>query len=146
MYRGWFESLYKDKYFYLGEADLMSAALLLDVSSYYVGLVGSAYRNPEETFARLPFEGMPGRIAATLMKFYNGRLTAIAKRRAAAGRLGEANASWRELYGGFVPDLSLRKHFTKGLLRWWKAELKNLMLSSRACQTAPSTAANPVEV
>ena len=89
---------------------------------------------------------MPGRIAATLMKFYNGRLTAIAKRRAAAGRLGEANASWRELYGGFVPDLSLRKHFTKGLLRWWKAELKNLMLSSRACQTAPSTTANPVEV
>src|SRR5438046_5130274 len=83
MYRGWFESLYKDKYFYLGEADLMSAALLLDVSSYYVGLVASAYRKPEETFSRLPFEGKPGRIAAAIIKFYNGRLTAIAKRRAA---------------------------------------------------------------
>ena len=34
-YRKWFESLYQDKYFYMGEADLMSAALLLDVSSYY---------------------------------------------------------------------------------------------------------------
>ena len=30
-YRKWFESLYQDKYFYMGEADLMSAALLLDV-------------------------------------------------------------------------------------------------------------------
>ena len=146
MYRGWFESLYKDKYFYLGEADLMSAALLLDVSSYYVGLVASAYRNPEETFSRLPFEGKPGRIAAAVMSFYSGRLTAIAKRRAAAGRLGEVNAGWRELYGGFVPDFSLRKHFTRGLLRWWKAELKNLTLSPRAFQTAPSATADPVEV
>ena len=32
-YRYWFETLYKDKYFYLGEADLMSAALLLDVGT-----------------------------------------------------------------------------------------------------------------
>ena len=35
-YRRWFDSLYKDKYYYMGDADLMSAALLLDVSSYYV--------------------------------------------------------------------------------------------------------------
>jgi flavin-dependent dehydrogenase len=38
-YRSWFESLYKDKYYYMGDADLTSAALLLDVSSYYTGLV-----------------------------------------------------------------------------------------------------------
>ena len=45
-YRYWFESLYKDKYYYMGDADLMSAALLLDVSSYYIGLVRAAYRDP----------------------------------------------------------------------------------------------------
>ena len=28
-YRYWFETLYKDKYYYMGDADLMSAALLL---------------------------------------------------------------------------------------------------------------------
>jgi len=81
-----------------------------------------------------------------MMNFYSGRLTAIAKRRATAGRLGEVNAGWRELYDGFVPDFSLRKHYTKGLLRWWKAELKNLVLSPRASQTAPSATASPVEV
>ena len=46
-YRRWFESLYQDKYFYMGEADLMSAALLLDVASYYIGLVRPVYRDPE---------------------------------------------------------------------------------------------------
>ena len=57
-YRQWFESLYQDKYFFMGEADLMSAALLLDVASYYVGLVRQVYRDPECAFARLPFEGL----------------------------------------------------------------------------------------
>ncbi|MDB6146768.1 MAG: electron transfer flavoprotein, partial [Spartobacteria bacterium] len=39
MYRSWFEALYRDKYYYMGDADLMSAGLLLDVASYYIGLV-----------------------------------------------------------------------------------------------------------
>src|SRR5467141_2596381 len=88
-YRRWFESLYQDKYFYMGEADLMSAALLLDVASYYIGLVRPVYRDPEWAFARLPFEGRPGRIAASMIRFYRRRLVALAKNRAAAGRLGE---------------------------------------------------------
>src|SRR5205807_4843737 len=66
-YRRWFEALYQDKYFFMGEADLMAAALLLDVASYYVGLVRHVYRDPECAFARLPFEGRPGRIAAAIM-------------------------------------------------------------------------------
>ena len=45
-YRLWFETLYKDKYFYMGDAELMSAALLLDVGSYFVGLVTPVYKNP----------------------------------------------------------------------------------------------------
>ncbi|MFL6540443.1 MAG: NAD(P)/FAD-dependent oxidoreductase, partial [Chthoniobacterales bacterium] len=46
-YRAWFETLYKDKYFYMGDAELMSAALLLDVGSYFIGLVTPAYKDPE---------------------------------------------------------------------------------------------------
>jgi hypothetical protein len=145
-YRSWFESLYKDKYYYMGEADLMSAALLLDVSSYYLGVVTPAYRDPEKTFSRLPFEGMPGRIAAALMKFYSGRLAAIARRRAVAGQLGKVNSGWRELYDGFVPDLRLRKQIRRGLFRWWGAELKNLALSLRVRQMAPTPAPRPAEI
>src|SRR6266513_4944338 len=63
----------------MGEADLMSAALLLDVASYYIGLVRPVYRDPEWAFARLPFEGRPGRIAASMIRFYRRRLVALAK-------------------------------------------------------------------
>src|SRR5438034_214118 len=70
-YRYWFETLYKDKYYYMGDADLMSAALLLDVSSYYIGLVGAVYRDPECEFLNLPFSGIGGRLARTPMVYYH---------------------------------------------------------------------------
>jgi flavin-dependent dehydrogenase len=125
-YRFWFETLYKDKYFYMGEADLMSAALLLDVGTYFIGLVRPVYSNPERAFLELPFEGAPGRIFGAMMKFYNRRLSALAKNRIAHGAGGARNAGWRELYDGFVPDFRLQKLIRKGLFRWWKAELLNL--------------------
>jgi hypothetical protein len=130
-YRYWFESLYKDKYYYMGDADLMSAALLLDVSSYYIGLVRAAYRDPECEFLHLPFTGIGGRLARNAMSFYNRRLAALAKRRLATGYYGANNAGWRELYDGFVPDIRLRKQISRGLRRWWKCELINVALMLR---------------
>jgi flavin-dependent dehydrogenase len=128
MYRYWFETLYKDKYFYMGDAELMSAGLLLDVASYYFGLVIPAYKNPERAFLELPFRGTAGSIAAAVMKFYNRRLVALSKRRQATGYFGRHNAGWRELYDGFVPDARVSKLLRKGLFRWWRAELTNLKL------------------
>jgi flavin-dependent dehydrogenase len=138
-YRYWFESLYKDKYYYMGDAELMSAALLLDVSSYYIGLVGAVYREPECEFLNLPFTGTGGRLAKSTMTFYNRRLVALAKRRWATGYYGKRNAGWRELYDGFVPDIRLRKQIWRGLRRWWKCELINLGLMLRRRSTAPAT-------
>jgi flavin-dependent dehydrogenase len=127
-YRLWFETLYKDKYYYMGDAELMSAALLLDVGMYFIGLVIPVYRDPEKEFLRLPFEGAAGRVVGGLMKFYNRRLVALAQRRLATGCYGKRNAGWRELYDGFVPDGRVRKLIRKGLFRWWRAELTNLRL------------------
>ncbi|MBA3881857.1 MAG: NAD(P)/FAD-dependent oxidoreductase [Chthoniobacterales bacterium] len=145
-YRLWFETLYKDKYFYMGDAELMSAALLLDVGSYFVGLVTPLYKNPEREFLRLPFEGAPGRIVGGMMSFYNRRLVTLAKRRLARGVFGQRNAGWRELYDGFVPDFRVRKLIQKGLFRWWRAELRNLRLifsqptaAAKSDQRAPAT-------
>lgn len=130
-YRLWFETLYKDKYYYMGDAELMSAALLLDVGTYFLGLVIPVYKNPESEFAHFPFEGKAGRCFASMMKFYNRRLVSLARRRLATGYYGRRNAGWRELYDGFVPDIRLRKLIQKGLLRWWKCELVNLWLKLR---------------
>jgi flavin-dependent dehydrogenase len=127
-YRLWFETLYKDKYYYMGDAELMSAALLLDVGMYFIGLVIPVYRDPEREFLHLPFEGAAGRIVGGMMKFYNRRLVALAQRRLATGCYGKRNAGWRELYDGFVPDGRVGKLIRKGLFRWWRAELTNLRL------------------
>ncbi len=143
-YRAWFETLYRDKYFYMGDAELMSAALLLDVGAYFVGLVTPVYRDPEREFLRLPFEGVPGRVVSRMMRFYNRRLARLGQRRQQHGVFGANNAGWRELYDGFVPDARVRKLIQKGLFRWWKAELTNLrlLLSSKgAQQRLPASAA-----
>lgn len=127
-YRLWFETLYKDKYFYMGDAELMAAALLLDVGMYFIGLVIPVYKDPEREFLHLPFEGTPGRIVGAMMKFYNRRLVALAKRRLAKGCYGRRNGGWRELYDGFVADRRVAKLIRKGLFHWWRAELTNLRL------------------
>jgi flavin-dependent dehydrogenase len=147
-YDSWFESLYKDKYYYMGDAELMSAALLLDVSSYYLGLVCSVYGDTECAFLNLPFTGAGGRFARNTMSFYNRRLVALANRRWATGYYGKRNEGWRELYDGFVPDRRIGKQIRRGLLRWWKCELINLWLmfrrraSSLATQPSPEWALN----
>jgi hypothetical protein len=115
----------------MGDADLMSAALLLDVSGYYIGLVRAVYRDPECAFLSLPFTGFRGRFARNVMKFYGRRLVALANRRWATGYYGKRNSGWRELYDGFVPDIRIRKQLRRGLLRWWKCELINLGLMLR---------------
>ena len=130
-YRSWFESLYKDKYYYMGDAELMSTALLLDVSSYYTGLVRAVYRDPECAFLNLPFMGNGGRFARKVMRFYGQRLVTLANRRWATGYYGKRNAGWRELYDGFVPDARIRKQFLRGFRRWLKCEIMNLALMLR---------------
>jgi flavin-dependent dehydrogenase len=148
MYRHWFEGLYKNKYYYMGDAELMSAGLLLDVSLYYIGLVISAYKNPERALLDLPFQGRPGQIAAAVVKFYQRRLVALGKQRWVKGYHGNQNAGWRELLDGFVPDSRIWKLLRKGLFRWWKAELINLKLmfvSPAQASSTQSSAAATVE-
>src|SRR5262245_34990896 len=65
------------------------------------------------------------------MNFYGRRLTTMANRRWATGYYGKRNAGWRELYDGFVPDTRLRKQIFRGLRRWCKCELVNLVLMLR---------------
>ncbi|HEU0207551.1 MAG TPA: NAD(P)/FAD-dependent oxidoreductase [Candidatus Udaeobacter sp.] len=130
-YRYWFESLFKDKYYYMGDSDLMSASLLLDVSSYYIGLVQAVYRDPEREFLNLPFSGTGGKAGRNVMSFYNRRLSTLANRRWTTGYYGRRNAGWRELYDGFAPDKRIGKQILRGLLRWWKCEAINLMLMLR---------------
>ena len=43
-YYRFFQSIYKDKYFYMGEHDLLSASFLIETAQYYIFVVIPAYR------------------------------------------------------------------------------------------------------
>jgi hypothetical protein len=121
----------------------MSTALLLDVSSYYTGLVRAVYRDPEREFLHLPFSGTGGKFVRKMMNFYGRRLTTMANRRWSAGYYGQKNTGWRELYDGFVPDMRLRKQIFRGLRRWCKCELVNLALMLRQPAAAVAGGVDP---
>ncbi len=130
-YRAWFEALYRDKYFYIGDAELMSAAYLMDIGLFYLGPVREIVVAPEDDLDCLPFNGPVDRRVAKFMRFYNGRLAAIAKKRRAAGDYGKRNVGWRELGDGFVPDPRSLKPILTGVRRWLRAEWGALFLRAK---------------
>ncbi len=126
-FHSWFECIYRDKYYYLGDAELMAAAFLMDVATYHLGPVKQVYENPATMFDTFPFDGRAGRIAARLIAFYNRRLSVLARKKIAAGIYGSRNSGWRLLVGGFTPEpgVSGRLLF-QGIRRWLKMELAAL--------------------
>lgn len=143
-FRSWFEGIYRDKYYYLGDAELMAAAFLMDIANYHLGPVRQVYADPATMFGAFPFDGRPGRIAARVLAFYNRRLVAIAKKRLAAGTYGARNAHWRLLVGGFTmePKVSGRL-LLKGLWRWLKLELGAAFLPKGKKVPAPRPLITP---
>ncbi len=127
-YDTWFRALYLDKYFYMGDAELMSAAYQMDISLFYLGPVREITVAREHDLDCLPFNGPVDRRVGRFMKFYNRRLSAIARKRLAAGCYGRRNSGWRELGDGFVPDPRVLRSFWKGFSRWIGAEIHALTL------------------
>ncbi len=140
-FRSWFDGIYRDKYFYMGDAELMAAAWLMDIASYHLGPVRQVYSDPKTQFEFFPFDGVPGRVVARVMGFYNARLATLAKRKMEAGVFGDRNAHWRLLVGGFLPDASVLRLLGRGMRRWLVAEWRNLFLRTKA---APIP--NPVDL
>lgn len=128
-FRSWFECIYRDKYWYLGDAELMAAALLMDVATYHLGPVRQVYSDPATMFGEFPFDGIAGRIASRAIAFYNRRLVAIARKRLAAGRYGRRNTGWRMLVPGFTPQPGQSgRLLLNGIWRWLWLELRSLRL------------------
>jgi flavin-dependent dehydrogenase len=144
-FRSWFDGLYRDKYFYLGDAELMAAAWLLDISAYHLGPVRQVYDDPATGFNSFPFDGVAGRVVARLLRSYNARLAHLGRRKMAAGVFGARNDSWRLLIGGFLPDASATRLLGRGLRRWLIAEWRNLFLrpeNAAASEPAPVVSAS----
>ncbi|MEO8036672.1 MAG: NAD(P)/FAD-dependent oxidoreductase, partial [Acidobacteriota bacterium] len=75
-YKRFFHAVYRDKYYYMGEGDLLSASFILDTAHYYIFLVIPAYRFLKK-FYWMPVLGpKPAFVSYHLMSFYNRRFKA----------------------------------------------------------------------
>ncbi|HEU0272969.1 MAG TPA: NAD(P)/FAD-dependent oxidoreductase [Candidatus Udaeobacter sp.] len=125
-HRCWFEAVYKDKYEYMGEFDLMSTALIFDLCLYYMGVASRPYRHGENALLVPPFSGMATGPIFRFMRTYNRRFAEIARRRRERRTLGKMNCAHRCLIPGFKLHSTNPKLFAQGFAKWARVELGEL--------------------
>lgn len=147
-YRLWFESLYKGKYEYLGDAELMRIAFIMDLGTYFVGPVRLVYDDPDYEWTRLPYDGPAGTFFAKFMSLYNRRLNKLAKIRLAKGTYGAWNNGMDfTLKESFSPNFSALRFLRWGIRLWLMAELRTFLGRAPAQVAAlpmPAPAVTPV--
>lgn len=120
-YWRFFRAAYKDKYYYMGEGDLLSAAMLIDTAQYYIFVVIPAYRLLKR-FDWMPVLGpKPAFISYQMMLTYNRRFKAIAEGRRALGFGGLMNDG-RRIKAYFNLGLAPMQMAARGVRIWLKAE------------------------
>jgi hypothetical protein len=129
-YARFFRSIYKDKYYYMGEADLLTAAMILDTAHYYIFVVIPAYRFAKR-FLWMPVLGpKPAFLSYHFIKFYHRRFKSIALARRAAGEAGARN-NGRRIKAYFNLNLSPMHMVLRGMKLWMFAEADNVRLQLR---------------
>jgi len=123
-YRSWFEALYRDKYEYIAEWDLMTLALRLDLGLYYLGVVEKPFRYGERALLMPPFAGPKSSRVLRLMRTYNRRFAEIARHRRAQNQLGRTNRGMRHFIPGFTLNRSDAFQLAKALAAWARLELR----------------------
>src|ERR1043166_7856984 len=122
-YRRWFEAVYKDKYEYLGEYDLMRTAFLLDLGLYYLGVAPQPSKRGIKALTEPVFSTPPSVPVFHLMRFYNRRIAQIGRMRRAQARLRRTNAHERFMFGGYTFAYRSMWHIFKGFAQWGRLEL-----------------------
>jgi flavin-dependent dehydrogenase len=124
-FKYFYDSIYKDKYYVMGDYDTMTIAFLLDTALYYFAAIMPLYRWSHERLGVPPFFQDGAGMGYYPIRFYNRRLTAIAKRKMSLGIYGNHNAGRRPKFVGFSVRGAMWVMLFHGLVRWWKAELAN---------------------
>jgi hypothetical protein len=120
-----YEAIFRDKYYVMGDYDTMTIAFLMDTALYYLAAVIPVYRWSSERLGLPPYYQDGSEIAFYPMRFYNRRLVAIARRKRALGIYGNHNAGLRPSFVGFSVRGASWVMLGHGLARWAKAEVAN---------------------
>jgi len=124
-FKYFYESIFRDKYYVMGDYDTMTTAFLLDTALYYFAAVMPIYRWSHERLGIPPFFEDGAEIGYYPIRFYNRRLVRIAQRKKVLGIYGNHNAGRRPKFVGFSVRGAMWVMLFHGLLRWGKAELAN---------------------
>ncbi|HEY0514315.1 MAG TPA: tryptophan 7-halogenase [Thermoanaerobaculia bacterium] len=129
-YHRFFRAIYQDKYFYMGEHDLLSASFLIDTAQYYIFVVIPAYCFFGK-FQWMPVLGpKPAFLSYHMMRIYNRRFKAIALARRAAGEAGRRNDG-RRIKALYDLQVAPFRMAARGVKLWVFAELDNLRLAAK---------------
>jgi flavin-dependent dehydrogenase len=137
----WFDAIYRDKYYYMGDHELMTLAFRLDLGSYYLGVVKRPFNSGNSALEVPAFAPNGGKTAGLIMAFYNRRLAAMAKVRMARGVWGHKNS--RHYHGFISYELNQRllPRVIGQLAMWMLLEVRE---GWRSWFTSPSTEALPM--
>jgi len=122
-YQRWFEAVYQDKYYYIGDYDLMRLAFLLDLGLYYLGVASQPFKRGAQALSEPVFSLPRSAPFYRLMSLYGRRFAAMARSRRERGVWGRGNDSRRFLFGGYTFAGSSVRPILTALLGWAWLEL-----------------------
>jgi hypothetical protein len=146
-YHRWFEAIYRDKYEYLGEFDLLRLAFVLDLGLYYLGVVSQPFKRGPGALTEPVFSTAPSVPFYHLMRCYNRRLARLAQARRRRGVLGRRNDQRRYLFPGFTISPTSALPVVKALGGWLWLELTEgwrTWRGARSVRHRPAPAQPPV--
>lgn len=121
----YYEAIYQDKYYLMGDYDTMTTSFLLDTSLYYLVAVRPLYRWSADRLGVPPFYQDGAEIGFYPLRFYQRRLVSIARRKMELGIYGNRNAGLRPGLVGFSTRSATLVMLAHGLVRWARAEILN---------------------
>jgi flavin-dependent dehydrogenase len=142
-YERWFDAVYRDKYEYMGDHELMTLAFRLDLGHYYIGVVSQPFTKGESALTTPAFARFGAGPAAALMALYNRRLAAIARSRRRRGTWGRRNHGQFFGFRSYELNRWLMPRIALALASWLGLELREGWRSWFAGQGARAPLGEP---
>ncbi|MEY4489099.1 MAG: hypothetical protein RIQ79_1607, partial [Verrucomicrobiota bacterium] len=146
-YARWFSAVYRDKYDYMGDHQLMTLAFRLDLALYYLGVVSQPFKFGAAALETPTFSPAVSAPFAAFMALYNRRLAAIARARHARGVWGASNDRRYFGFRSYELTWSLPLRFLLAVGAYARLELlegwRSWFAATGACPRAAAPAVSP---
>jgi flavin-dependent dehydrogenase len=123
-YARWFEAIYKDKYEYMGDYELLRLGFLMDLGLYYLGVASQPFKRGVVGLTEPVFTTAPSVPFYHLMRTYNRRFAKIARSRRARSYLGMKNNRNRFMFKGYTFAPASGVPILKAAAAWALLELR----------------------